>query len=88
LPQYNFIGIRGDKKSKVKSSTIFYAKEEFGTIECNSFCCLQLLNPVVLMRENDSEPNLGRIIALNEKMDDSKSDSKDSPFGLYGTYNN
>lgn len=39
------------------------------------------------MRDFDSDPNSERIIALKEKMNDSKSGSKDDPFGLDGTLN-
>jgi endonuclease/exonuclease/phosphatase family metal-dependent hydrolase len=44
--------------------------------------------PVVLMGDFNSEPETDRIIALKNKMNDSKMISKEKPFGPYGTFNN
>jgi endonuclease/exonuclease/phosphatase family metal-dependent hydrolase len=44
--------------------------------------------PVVLMGDFNSEPNSERIIALKNKMNDSKTISIEKPFGPYGTFNN
>jgi endonuclease/exonuclease/phosphatase family metal-dependent hydrolase len=43
--------------------------------------------PVILMGDFNSEPESERIIALKNKMDDSKTISKEKPFGPYGTFN-
>jgi endonuclease/exonuclease/phosphatase family metal-dependent hydrolase len=43
--------------------------------------------PVILMGDFNSEPETDRIIALKNKMNDSKTISKEKPFGPYGTFN-
>jgi endonuclease/exonuclease/phosphatase family metal-dependent hydrolase len=43
--------------------------------------------PVILMGDFNSEPETDRIIALKNKMNDSKAISKEKPFGPYGTFN-
>jgi endonuclease/exonuclease/phosphatase family metal-dependent hydrolase len=43
--------------------------------------------PVILMGDFNSEPETDRIIALKSKMNDSKTISKEKPFGPYGTFN-
>jgi endonuclease/exonuclease/phosphatase family metal-dependent hydrolase len=44
--------------------------------------------PVVLMGDFNSEPETDRIIGLKNKMNDTKTISKEKPFGPYGTFNN
>ena len=44
--------------------------------------------PVVLMGDFNSEPETDRIVALKNKMNDSRTISKEKPFGPYGTFNN
>lgn len=44
--------------------------------------------PVILMGDFNSEPETDRIMALKNKMNDSKTISKEKPFGPYGTFNN
>jgi endonuclease/exonuclease/phosphatase family metal-dependent hydrolase len=43
--------------------------------------------PVILMGDFNSEPETERIIALKNKMNDTRTISKEKPFGLYGTFN-
>lgn len=44
--------------------------------------------PVIFMGDFNSEPETDRIIALKNSMNDSKTISKEKPFGPYGTFNN
>lgn len=43
--------------------------------------------PVFLMGDFNSEPQTERIVALKNKMNDSRTVSKEKPFGPYGTFN-
>lgn len=44
-------------------------------------------NPVILMGDFNSEPSTNRIIDLKKEMNDCRDNSKEKPFGPYGTFN-